>query len=634
MSKDKGHIESLNEKLYSRTHYKEPEDMREPISPIESTEARSGWNSGSLDDLISQERNSVEEHPILRKIFIISILFFICATAAAALVYFNGNNFISTRNLDISINAPTTIAAASVVDIEIGILNKNNAALNQVSLDITYPTGTRESENSTAVLSEESEEIDSIPAGGKVTRNKKAVFLGSAGEVKNVRITATYKVAGSNATFTKEKTFDLTIGQAPVVVSVTRPEFVTSGEPFTSTISIVSNTKDPLRGVVLRAEYPYGFSLSNSNPSTSNIGKNEWQIGTIAPGEKKTITLNGVILGEDNDERTIRFFVESGQGTGETLLSSDSILLSIKRPAIDVSIRLNGEVGGEYIAPSGRRIQGSITIKNNLPENLISPRVEAKLSGTALDKLSISAQNGGFYNSSQNSINWNNSNSESLGSIAPGETRTFTFDFSSLSNLLPGSSNQKIDLNVSLTGRPQNASSDVRISESRTIKIASEVSLSTKSLFSRGPFKNSGPIPPKAEEETTYTIALTLGNTQNEIKDGRVMATLGANVSWLGQVYGEGVNITYDEVSRIMTWHLDTLESGAGFSSPAREAYVQLSLTPSLGQVGGTPVLLNNISFVGNDSFTNTEVKVTNQAVTTMTLQDPNYVQGDEIVVK
>lgn len=633
MSKDKGRIEGMNEKLYSRTRYVAPGDAREPISQVESETAREDWGTPGLDELLLADRKALEQHPVLKKIFLVAVLFFVCAMGAATLIYFNGNNFISTRNLDIAINAPVNISAASPVDLEITITNKNNAALNEVTLNILYPNGTRNPIDGSTILSEEEEDIEKIAPGERVTRNEQAIFLGSAGEVKTVKVSVTYKVEGSNATFTKEKIFELTIGSAPVSVSVVRPETITSGEVFTTTVSIAANSEEVLRGVTLRAEYPYGWSLSSSVPEASNISKNEWSLGNLSPGSTKTVTLKGIVLGEDNEERTFRFFVESGDGEG-TLLSSDSMVVLVRRPSLDVSVRLNGDTNEEYIAPAGRPIQANITLKNNLPENLISPEVEVRLLGTALDKLSVSAQGGGSYSSSRGTIIWNNSNNSELNTIAPGETRNISFSFASLSNLAQGTSNQKIDAVISFSGRPQNSSATVKVSETRTIKIASEVSLSSRSLYSRGPFKNTGPIPPKAEEETTYTIGMTLGNTQNDVKDGRVMATLGANVIWAGEIFGEGVNVTYDESSRMITWQVDELVSGAGFSSPAKEVFFKVGLTPSLGQVGGAPVLLNNIAFVGTDSFTNTEVRVVNPSVTTRTTLDPNYVQGDEIVVK
>jgi hypothetical protein len=626
----KSQIESLSEKLYSRTRYEAPEDLREEITPS-AEEAPHKWESPDIDTLLMADRRKPEQYPLMKKIFYVSLLFFVCAVAAAALIYFKGDNFISTKNLDITVEAPVSVSAGSPVDIEVTITNKNNASLSRVSLAIIYPEGTRSSDDTSDPLLSTKEELEALGPGEKITKNERAVFLGSEGEVKKVRVSVTYKVEGSNATFTKDKQFEVTIGSAPLNVSITRPESVASGEAFTTTISIVANSEEVLKDLVLRAEYPYGWSLQSSEPTTQAKDKNEWLLGDLSPGDKKTVSLRGRLLGEDGEERTFRFFVGSGEGS-QTPLSQDSMVVAIDKPSIALDIKLNGSTAPEYAAPAGKVVQGTVFVRNNLPENLLNPQIEVRLVGSALDRQTVEPYGEGFYNSSQNSIIWNATNGD-IDRMSPGDDETLSFNFASLQNLSPGASNQKIDVVVTFTGRPQNSSADVKVTQTKTVKIASEISLLSRSLYSRGPFTNAGPVPPRAETETTYTIALTLGNTQNDVNDSKVTGVLGPNVKWVGEVSAsEGV--TYDEGTRIITWNVGTLPSGAGFSSQAREVFFKVALTPSLGQVGGVPVLLSNIAFTGTDAFTNTGVRVTNPSVTTRISSDPGYVNGDETVVK
>jgi hypothetical protein len=626
----KGQIESLSEKLYSRTRYEAPEDLREEITPS-AEEAPHKWESPDIDTLLMADRRTPEQYPLMKKIFYVSLLFFVCAVAAAALIYFKGDNFISTKNLDITVEAPVSVSAGSPVDIEVTITNKNNASLSKVSLAIIYPEGTRNSDDTSDPLLSTKEELVALGPGEKITKNERAVFLGSEGEVKKVRISVTYKVEGSNATFTKDKQFEVTIGSAPLNVSITRPESVASGEAFTTTVSIVANSEEVLKDLVLRAEYPYGWSLQSSEPSTQSKDKNEWLLGDLSPGDKKTVILRGRLLGEDGEERTFRFFVGSGEGS-QTPLSQDSMVVAIDKPSIALDIKLNGSTASEYAAPAGKVVQGTVFVRNNLPENLLNPQIEVRLVGSALDRQSVEPYGEGFYNSSQNSIIWNATNGD-IERMSPGDDETLSFNFASLQNLSPGASNQKIDVVVTFTGRPQNSGADVKVTQTKTVKIASEISLLSRSLYSRGPFTNSGPVPPRAETETTYTVALTLGNTQNDMNDSKVTAILGPNVKWTGEV-SASETVSYDEATRVVTWNVGTLPSGAGFSSQAREVFFKVALTPSLGQVGGVPVLLSNIAFTGTDAFTGTGVRVTNASVTTRISSDPGYVNGDETVVK
>ncbi|MHB1330902.1 MAG: COG1361 family protein [Minisyncoccota bacterium] len=633
----KSKLDRMSEKLYSRTKYRAPEDNRESINPIESEPAPQSWESPDIDELLMSDRRSEEKYPLIKKVFTVSVLFFVCAAIAAALIYFKGDNFISTRNLDIVIDGPVSVSAGSSVDLLITITNKNNASLDRVNLNIVYPDGTRDAENTTEVLNNRREELEEIGPGQKITKNERAVFLGTEGEVKKVRVSVDYGVKGSNATFTKDKVFELVIGSAPVSVTITRPDAVDSGETFTTTLSINANSEEVLRNVLLKAEYPYGWSLASADPAPIDKNKSIWMLGDLSPGEKKTITLRGVLLGEDNEERTFRFFVGAAKG-GEpildTTLSSDSMVVEIKKPTIDLDVLLNGDPSDEYIAPAGENIRSTVNFKNNLSTNLINPQIEVRLTGSALDRGSVVPQAGGFYNSADNSILWNSTNYSELNTLAPGDSSSVGFSFESLGNMPAGTANQTISMLVTLIGRQQDTNTEIRISETRTIKIASVVTLTSNSLYSMGPFGNSGEIPPVAEKPTTYTIALALGNTQNDIDDAMVTGTLGPNVTWLGGISPEDEEVTYDEATRVVTWNIGTLQSGAGFSRDAEEVFIRVSLTPSLGQVGGVPVLLSNVSFSGIDEFTELPIRVTNPAVTTRISTDSSYVQGDETVVK
>lgn len=630
--RDKDKLEGLNEALNSRTRYHDPSDVREPIGEASET-APEHWESTPIDELLASERRAPEPYPLVRKIFFVAALFCACAAIAAALIYFKGDNFISTKNLDITVEGPISVSAGSPVELQITIKNNNNAALDSVNFNIIYPDGTRSAENPTEELTHRKETLEGIGAGDRITKIERAVFLGAEGDVKEIRITVDYKVAGSNAVFTKEKEFELTIGSAPVSVTIAHPESVVSGTPFTATINIAANSEEQLKNIVVRAEYPYGWSFVSANPSPLANDKNIWRLGDLSPGDKKTITLNGTLTGEDNEERTFRFFVGAGKGeTNEfdTALSSDSIVVAINRPSVDIDVTLNGDSSLEYAAPAGQRIQAVVSYRNNLPTNLLNPQITVTLNGSALNRSSVQ-NSSGFYNSAQSFVFWNQSNDANFVTLAPGTSGSVSLSFASMPTLQAGSVNQKIDLTIVLMGQNQDDRSQVKVTEKRTVKIASQTSLNTVSLYSRGPFPNTGAVPPKAEKETTYTIAWTLGNTQNDVVDSKIVGTLGPNVKWLKS---SDPAITYDDTTRTVTWNVGTLSSGTGFSSAQREGYFQVSLTPSLGQVGGAPVLVSGITFTGTDSFTHSAVRLTNPSVTTRTSTDPSYVQGDEIVVK
>lgn len=639
MPDDKSRVDNAEERLYSKTRYRVPTGERRAFGEIETPEVKPDWPSQGIDELLTHERKPVEGHPIMKKIFISAIIFFFLAAGVAAYIYLGGGNFISSKNVDISVLGPTSVSAGEPVELNITVSNRNNADLEAVTMTIDYPSSTRSAEDVTQEFAHSKISIGSISSGKDFVQTQKAILFGQKGEVQDINISIEYKVKGSNATFDKQKVYETVIGVSPLDITIKKPSSITSGTSFSTTITVQANSNSVLKNVVVRGEYPYGFSALSTTPSATSADNNSWVLGDLAVGDKKTITIKGILVGEDQAERTFRFYagvsdVSAPDKIGATLVAI-SQTVSLNRPSIGLSLNINGDESNPYIAPAGSSVNANINYQNNLPSTLLNTQVRVVLSGATLDKFSVKPINGGFYNSTDNSIVWDKSNYVSLGSLEPGGNGSLSFSFASLSSLPINTKNPEISFQVSVTGvaSGNNSSDNVTSVDSRSVRIASQTTLSSRSLYSRGVFKNTGPIPPKAEKQTTYTLILGLRNTQNDVDKPIVTATLGSNVKWISAATSTE-NISYDPLNNVVTWTLDKLPAGTGFSTPIREAYIQVALTPSIGQIGSTPALLNNISFSGADTFTDKTVTLTNPALTTLISTDPNFVQGDGIVVK
>jgi hypothetical protein len=105
-------------------------------------------------------------------------------------------------------------------------------------------------------------------------------------------------------------------------------------------------------------------------------------------------------------------------------------------------------------------------------------------------------------------------------------------------------------------------------------------------------------------------------------------------VKWVGSKSANPEDVSYDAASNTVTWNLGTLSSGTGFSNALREIEFQVSLTPSLSQVGTTPTLVSGITFTGFDTVAGKDLTLTAPSLTTNMPSDPAFIQGDGIVVK
>ena len=68
-------IDRLNDTLYSRTRYKDPQDMRTPVKRPESADVGEKWQTPELDEILKHERIPSVAHPLMKKVFISSLLF-------------------------------------------------------------------------------------------------------------------------------------------------------------------------------------------------------------------------------------------------------------------------------------------------------------------------------------------------------------------------------------------------------------------------------------------------------------------------------------------------------------------------------------------------------------------------------
>ncbi|KKP72905.1 MAG: hypothetical protein UR70_C0003G0020 [Candidatus Nomurabacteria bacterium GW2011_GWB1_35_20] len=62
-----------------------------------------------------------------------------------------------------------------------------------------------------------------------------------------------------------------------------------------------------------------------------------------------------------------------------------------------------------------------------------------------------------------------------------------------------------------------------------------------------------------------------------------------------------------------------------GITQAGKEVSFQVELTPSLSQVGATPVIVNDTILTGHDDFANVDVKVNKIPLDIRLLKDPDF---------
>jgi hypothetical protein len=343
----------------------------------------------------------------------------------------------------------------------------------------------------------------------------------------------------------------------------------------------------------------------------------------------------------DGEEKTFHVFSGSQNNSDKSkigiVFNSLGHTLTIKKPFIEARLAINGVYQSEYAVDSNTTISGQINWVNNLDTKVEDLEIRAQFSGNALNRKSINA-NQGYYNSSLDTILWDKNSQYKFSEVNPGDSGSVNFTLSPLS-LFSASRGiltaPTIQVSVSVSARQSTLGGTQKLNDSelKIIRVISNVGLGAKALYYIGAFPNSGPIPPKAEQETTYTIVWNLSNTANNISDAKVRSTLPAWVRFIGPISPPTENLTYDPATREVIWEVGGIPASTGITGDSREVSFKVGLMPSLSQVGTSPVLINETTLTGRDDFAKVNVQVSKLALSTLLINDPSFnVTGANVV--
>jgi len=634
-------IEELKNKLFNK-NYQTKIEYHNSFPHFQKRDVMDVWGKKEDAELVSKEKFLMKTS-IFKKFFIFSIIFFILASGYASFIFFFKGNIVSNDNIGISVLSNAFTAGGEDYSLLLEIVNKNSSPLELVDLIIEYPKGSQGSQNNFVQENEYYRKtLGTIPAGGIKNENTKFVIFGEQGSIRQIKISLEYRVEGSNAIFVKEKLFEVSISSTPINLSVNAPLTANSNQDYTFDIKAALNATKSVSNILLKIDYPLGFQFVKATPEPS-VGNNIWNLGDLASGAERSISITGQMIDVfDGEEKVFRVWTgsqsTSDKSSIEIIFNSLEHVVMIQKPSINATLLINGISEREYAVDTKTAIQGQIQWINNLETNINDLEITAKISGNAVNRNTITTEQG-FYNSLEDLIIWDKNSISKFKEIGPGDTGVVSFSlsslplFSSLGGLLLSPS---INIDVSITGKQSknnNIITELSSKKSKIIRIISDIGLSSKAFYYFGSFKNTGPIPPKVEQKTTYTVIWSLSNTANNISKAQIRSSIPAWVRFVGTFSPVAEDLTYDSLTREIIWNVGSILKGTGISEAKREVSFQIEFTPSLSQIGTAPIILNDTTLTGYDDFALVNIKVNKTSLDTKLLSDsPPSPNGGRVV--
>ncbi|HBA46177.1 hypothetical protein A2W67_00415 [Candidatus Nomurabacteria bacterium RIFCSPLOWO2_02_40_28] len=631
-------IEELKNKLFSK-NYPTKIEHRDTFSSLERRNIKDSWGDEGKFDSFGEK--FFMKTSIFKKFFIFTATFFILTLGYAAYMFFVGGNTVSNDNIDISILGNTFTAGGEELPLVIGISNKNTSSLDLVDLVVEYPKGGIS--DASAEKERLRQSLGTIPSGAVRNENIKVVLFGQQGSIIPVKISIEYRVEGSNAIFVKEKNYEVSINSTPINLSVEAPRTISPNQEIVLNVKATLNATRETSKVLLKLDYPVGFQFIKA-VSMPALGNNVWDLGSLAPGVERGISITGKMLDVfDGEEKTFKISSGSQSSTDKSVINVvfNSIVhtVTIKKPFIEAKIFINGISDRQYATDSKTVVHAQIHWTNNLDTKVNDLVIKAKISGNAVNRKTVNAGQG-FYDSSQDVVTWDKNSVKSLKDVNPGDSGSVDFSFSPLS-LFSGSggilNEPSINIEVSIKGKQAlegYATEDLSNSDSTVIKIISDVGFAAKAFYYSGAFTNTGPIPPQVEKATSYTIVWSLSNTSNNVSKASIRSNIPPWVRFVGSFAPAGEDLTYNSSTKEIIWNVDKIPKGTSITEVSREVAFQIALTPSLSQVGNTPVIINEAVLTGHDDFANVDVRVNKASLNTILNNDPTFPPSGAIVVE
>jgi hypothetical protein len=615
-------LEELKGKLFSKNYHTNIEH-KDGFSYIPKRDIADSWGTGEKVNPNVKEKFFMKTS-FFKKFFIFSIIIFVLALGYAGYVFFIGGNTVSNNNIGISVSGNNFTAGGEKMSLVVGITNKNSSPLELADLVMKYPQGSSTDASSDNQTLRES--LGTIAAGAVVNENLSPILFGEQGSIVPITISLEYRVAGSNAIFVKDTTYNVTISSTPINLSVDAPATISPNQNITLNVKATLNATTPAPNILVKMDYPIGFQFVSAVPAP-DFGNNVWNLGDLAPGAEHDISISGQMVGVfDGDQKTFNISTGSQSGTDKSVINvvfnSIQQVVAVQKPFIEANLFINGVSQGSYASDSKTPINVEVRYANNLNTEVDDLQIIAKISGNAFDRKTIRAQQG-FYDSAVDTVTWDKSSIKGLATVNPGDSGSVSFSMSPLSLFSAAGgilSSPSINLEVDITGKQAVngfASNNLTNSSSATINIISDVGFSTKMLYSSGAFTNTGLIPPVVGKKTTYNVVWSLSNTANSISNAQVNSTLPAWANFVGKFSPSSENLTYNSSTKEIVWNVDRIPKGAGITGSPRSVTFQISFTPSLSQVGSMPTIINDAILTGHDDFANVDVKVDKAGLTT-----------------
>jgi hypothetical protein len=566
-----------------------------------------------------------------------AFLFALAASVYAYYAFFIASNEISVDKIDVSIETLDYVDGGESFPVSVVIENTNPAPLNDVSIRLSYPKISQVGEK------EEMENImrtiGSIDSGSFAKENFEIQLYGQLDDTKQIEAYISSNITGSTTPISKQTTKVITLKSTPITLAIENDKEVVNNQKTEFIFRASSTSTEEVKDLLLDVVYPANFEFLSADPAP-DFGNSIWTLDPISNTESIEVKVEGIIHKGTSQKQSVEAYIGKRDPNAKHKIIatyfSTTETMDIAKPFVVAEMLYDKSDDNVAYYFDYDTIEASIVYENTTDDVIRNLEFEVAFDGNAFGDQSIISS--GYYDSISKKLIFNSSTNNELTNVEPGDVGTIKYKIKPLSVLTKTGSviiNPNINTQLSVRGLSASGGNNEALQiDEKEIKLHSVVSVVPSTLYYSGLIKNSGPMPPKATETTEYTLYFDLRSSSNRIENGKLTFKLPVYVEWLGVVQPRGLDVEYNPVEKEITWNIDEIPVGAGYTAPAKVMHVQVAVTPSTTHIGDDLAITKEINFKGTDKYTERKIRIEKQPLSTILINDGDGQGRDGKVVR
>ncbi|TAK96638.1 DUF11 domain-containing protein [Patescibacteria group bacterium] len=619
-------LDDLQKKIYSKdTDLTGREHEESQFDPLVSTES----DAGSFAKEKAWQKKSDELSPYkvksLRTV-IWAVLGMIVLGVAVVAIYRYQKGAYSEERVTFEISGPISVPSNQPMRYTLSYHNDNRVSLKNVSVSLNYPDSFQPEEGNG--LKKENQANSTIELGEIAPYSSGSVefvgqFYAPAEAIVYLNAKLRYNPGNVQSLANIERQVGVQIKTSPLSLELDIPYQVASGDKVDYVVDYRNDSARTFNGVRLTIKYPQGFEFDEADPEPTS-DENVWELGTLEPGSGGRISVTGSLTGMMNDSQVLAVSLGSAESGSYVEYNNQERITKIVSSPLTIGQQV---AKGKKIVGVGERLPYMITYKNVGEVGLRNAIVTVEIDSKVIDYTKIRLKKG-YFDGEKKMITWKAADYPDLANLKPGQEGKIEFELDVLPFVTVDSDKDrnftiktlaKIDSPDIPT--PINANKIIS-SNQLSLKLKTKVIFEVRGYYQDTQIPNSGPLPPRVGQETTYTLHWKVSNLFNKIAGARVVAYLPTGARWTGAFKPEDGQVSFNERTNQVVWEIGDLKNGVGAIRDPKELVFQVGVTPQINQVKTAVEILKPSIFTGTDTFAGQPISIQLRSKTSMLDED------------